>query len=499
MSILDFDPFDHDQQTDQPKFEHPFGSDPLTLNEFNAVLDQIASSENLDLKKLRKKYSKHAVIHNDRIVISNTPTGMTYKKLKSRLKMPPFKQFQYPVQTEGCPYSNKFSTYENDDVSDETVIRRSKILDELLAIEYPPQRSEAWFDSRNNGITASDCACALGMNSYEPQFKFIVKKIRKPEFKSNKYCYHGTKYEPIATMYYEYVNDVIVCELGLIRDPRTGITAASPDGIVSKYKLDKKHLTNKVGTMLEIKCPLTRVIKKNAEIKDGVCPIYYWCQVQQQLQACNYDNCDFAQFNIQEYQNRLEFIQDSDDENPYMSKLTGRPKGCLIQLMPIKSNPEDPDYEQQIFDSSKFLYPPRIEMTPVDCDIWIAQTLSDPNNIPNGYRFDKVIYWKLVDYHCVNITRDDEWFQEVLPELRRVWDCVVYLRNNPDKAQIILNYIDSLKLDEIAWSPEYKQIMKKHNDDIMSKVYKMCEKCDSTFIKELKKLTKANLNSDCSL
>jgi predicted phage-related endonuclease len=49
---------------------------------------------------------------------------------------------------------------------------------ELLAAQYAEQRSEEWLELRENMITASDVASAIGENHYETPESFIKKKVQ---------------------------------------------------------------------------------------------------------------------------------------------------------------------------------------------------------------------------------------------------------------------------------------------------------------------------------
>jgi putative phage-type endonuclease len=309
-----------------------------------------------------------------------------------------------------------------DDIIDNETKSMIKIVSKLMAIEYPEQRSPEWFAMRDKCATASDGGCIIGENHYEPQFKFLIKKVQRPPFESNIFCHHGTKYENIATMIYEYRMNVQVEEFGLVCHPKYSFLAASPDGIVGKYKLDGKTLTKHIGTMLEIKCPFRRKIKHTGEIKGVICPIYYWVQVQLQLECCDLKECAFWQCDIQEYTNRNEFICDTDINEPFRSKQTQFEKGCVIQMLPMDKTDDikNEKYLDILYGSSKYLYPLHIEMSPMDCDIWVAETMANFNTLcPKGYRFDKIIYWKLVNSNCSIIPRDKNWFNEKLPEFKK--------------------------------------------------------------------------------
>lgn len=406
-------------------------------------------------------------------------------------KLPSDLIYEYPKFTTNSKKKtdDKFSPYGTQWIHDEQINdeinKKTKnittIVDKLMKIEYPEQRSPEWFALRDKRITASDGGCVVGVNEHEPPYKFIVKKVKKPPFESNMFCYHGTKFEAIATMIYEYRMNVKVEEFGLVAHPKYNFLAASPDGIVGKYKLDRKSLTKYVGRMLEIKCPYRRKIKQKGEIKGEICPIYYWVQVQLQLECCDLDECDFWQCNIQQYNNRNEFNQDTDKEEQFRSRHTGMEKGCLIQLLPKDKMKEmnDDNYLNIVYESSKFIYPPKIEMSPIECDIWIADTMANfDKKCLEGYCFDKIIYWKLVGSKCVTIQRDKNWFEEKLPEFEKMWKYVEYLRkheNDIDKTNLLFDYIENM--------PE------KSNTKIMDIVNFICTEHDISNRKYIEKIS----------
>ena len=94
-------------------------------------------------------------------------------------------------------------------------------------------------------------------------------------------------------MVYEWANDVSVEEFGLVCHPTIDIFAASPDGIVGKYKRNKKNLTDKVGRMVEIKCPITRKIITQGNIKGDTAMIYY---LFEQLQHLDFPGSGLLQY-----------------------------------------------------------------------------------------------------------------------------------------------------------------------------------------------------------
>jgi putative phage-type endonuclease len=142
-----------------------------------------------------------------------------------------------------------------------------------------PQRSQAWLDARENLITASEVASALGENKYQTLKAYVKQKAgHTPRFKGNAATRWGTLLEPTAQALYEKQTGRKLIEMGLVPHPRHSILAGSPDGITL------------CGRLVEIKCPPKR------PIGDGSVPQHYMPQIQLLLDILNLDVCDFVQY-----------------------------------------------------------------------------------------------------------------------------------------------------------------------------------------------------------
>jgi putative phage-type endonuclease len=597
-----------------------------TLDQFDKLAQQIYKSlhkddknSNYDENKVKKTMARYCEIKIGKVIFNtNVNSELNYKELKNKLtktskKNPNLfdnislnsdksdsKQFtkvekkvniksdtesesdmcylycvnqNYNFQKKLPPFGTDWvhDPVQLDDKICSIVKKRVNIFQELAKLKFPAQKSLEWHALRSQRVTASDGGCVLGDNDYEPPHKLLIKKVLQPPFEANANCYHGNKFEQIATMLYELRMNVRVREFGLIKHPMCSFLAASPDGIVSETKLDGKHLTKYVGTMVEIKCPTSRKINTTGPLyggKDAICPIYYWDQVQLQLECCDLDFCDFWQCKILEYSSREEFIEDTDSKEPFRSKTSSFEKGCIIQVIPLdkrmdaqglklqlkeyvaedikkmrkdpkkypkdvvdalENNPdsyeevdngEDPDvnndkYLDIVYESSKHVYPPKIEMTPYECDEWLSeviqnfhkQKLLDPALNTRNYYIDKIIYWKLDFSHCVKIERNREWFKDVEPKIGKMWSYVEYLRENKDKADILFPYIESVteKMPDFQNPKKTKDV--KMTIDTLNKVKQVIEdiclepnKKDKTAVKkylsrleEIKQATVKNL------
>lgn len=148
---------------------------------------------------------------------------------------------------------------------------------ELLAAEYAEQRSQEWLDLRENMITASDVASAIGENRYESPDAFIKKKVLKTKWAGNAATTHGTLLEPIARDMYDEKFNKKSHEIGIVRHPKYPWLGGSADGITED------------GLLIEIKCPLTRKIEPKV-------PKHYMPQIQLLLEITDLEECDFIQY-----------------------------------------------------------------------------------------------------------------------------------------------------------------------------------------------------------
>ena len=350
----------------------------------------------------------------------------------------------------------------------------------LKNLPQPAQRSQEWYDYRFNRITASDMASAIDLNPYEPIESFILKKCDPNfPFRDNATVFHGKKYEPTATMIYEHIYNTRVFEFGALPSDKYSFLGASPDGICSKYTLDNKF-SDRLGTMLEIKCPVTRDIHTKGKIEGDICPFYYYCQVQQQLVCCELDVCDFWQCKIIEYKNRSDYLADdcedcstTHDTNGEKINVDNRlKKGIILEFYPRNFVPEfDGDLPEW---KSKYIIPKRLDMDSSQYDEWTIKMIDQYKklypDIHKDYYFYRIIYWKLEMSHNVAIKRDDKFFASILPVLEDSWAKILYYRANQDK-------LPELKLiaDKRKKYVKMNLTFMIHNDKIIKNKYKFLE------------------------
>ena len=284
------------------------------------------------------------------------------------------------------------------------------------------------------------------MNPYEPVEAFILKKCDPTIiFNENDTVFFGRKYEAVASLLYEHIYNVKVVEFGALPSEKYPFLGASPDGICSKYTLDNKF-SSKLGTMLEIKCPVTRNIQPTGNIIGDICPYYYYCQIQQQLECCDLNICDFWQCKIIEYDSRDEYLKDDcldciinhiviDNDIQKLENINVKKnlkKGIMLEFYP-KNFKEEFDGDKSEW-KSKYIIPQNADIDEYQYNDFINNSLdkykiTDPE-LYNNYYFNKIIYWKLVQIHNVPIIKDNTFITNIIPILKLTWDKVLYYRNN---------------------------------------------------------------------
>lgn len=325
---------------------------------------------------------------------------------------------------------------------------------ELLQKPQPVQRTPEWFEARKSRITASNVATLLlrnevtckkyaeiyelndyfsyddkSCNPYSNKKQFIIDKI-KQTFTGSPATYWGQRYEPIATNIYERKFNRNIIEFGLLTHDKLSWLAASPDGISEE------------GIMLEIKCPYRRKIT-------GIPPLYYYQQVQIQLEVADLDECDFLEIEFVEIASMDEFLDDSlhDGEVEY--------KGLYLQ---IETVPDD-------FATRQYIYPQKELFNDVIAlNVWVNSKLEElviNNNyniikkyensmVCQTHSYQKInirtVYWKTQVISVCTIARDKEWFQNIKDFLKSEWDDVL---EQKDKYKDNINLI-KIENDDIC-------------------------------------------------
>ena len=304
---------------------------------------------------------------------------------------------------------------------------RNKV-DELKKVPQCEQRSPEWYAQRHGAVTASDLATAINESKYDKPTDLILKKCgRGIPFTGNQFTRHGQRFEDVAVYLYEKMYKTKVFEFGLMphgcipshSQETVKVVAASPDGI------------SEIGIMLEIKCPFTRKITHYHPTIQGatngdkvIVPHGYYCQIQQQLECCDLEVCDFMECNIKEYASSTEFYSDVSEECPWRTK-EGFVKSCILEFrkMDTEEISLHVEYPPDIYDHGKKL------------QTWIKKTIKKVQS--DKLMFQRPIYYRVVDISVFRVYRDLDFFYSRLPIVEAFWQQVQAARQ------------DSTILDEI--------------------------------------------------
>ena len=283
-------------------------------------------------------------------------------------------------------------------------------IERLKLLKLPEQRSEEWYKIREGILTASSLADAIGEGHFCPRDELIMQKCGGPRgsvpFEIVEW---GVMYEPVATSFYEKMNQLTILEFGLVPHPTFKIFGASPDGIC-----DVNSPPEYIGRMLEIKCPPRRVFTKEV-------PRHYWMQMQGQLESCDLEECDFLQVKFIEYFTEQDYIEDIylvDDKVKEGYSSNSFVKGLLIAF--IKDNLEgNPTIQYEYCD---------FESSYDSLKAWSEKSINDYKDGDFKYDRVKLHWWKIERYECTLVGRDREWWLDTQPKIIDFWEDVLHYR-----------------------------------------------------------------------
>lgn len=261
---------------------------------------------------------------------------------------------------------------------------------QLMALKQIPvieQRSEEWYKTRKEIITASDFAQALGDGKFGTQKQIFQKKCGYEEEKFNPSLpplKWGTMFEPVASAIYSERNGCTIHEFGLVRHPTVDYFGASPDGITD------------YGIMVEIKCPFKRKIT-------GEVPLQYYYQIQGQLDVCGLEECDYLECEFATY-------------------------GTMEELCASGSRYEVGVIEEFADPSASTGYKYRYSKTYTCLN---ESTISEIDDwLTKDGTCTRVHYWRLVILNVVRIYKNNQFVQEKLAALGDVWNKVQTYQEN---------------------------------------------------------------------
>lgn len=273
-----------------------------------------------------------------------------------------------------------------------------KQLAKLLKIPKIVQKTDEWYKVRQNLLTASDFAQALGEGKFGTTKQFYQKKCEAAAAdsavagKTNPFFKWGNMFEDVALGIYSDMHDIKLYDFGLLLHPNHTWAAASPDGISDN------------GIMVEIKCP------KKRKLIEGDVPTQYYYQIQGQLDVCDLDECDYFECEFGLYDNDEDFFDNLDEYKYY---------GIIIELA-------DDEWKYS----------------------GVKMEKNDLIKFYNENKHIKKYLWYLNAFNKTRVYRDKKFVKEKMGKLEKVWNNVLSYRADPEKyKKEVLNPTNIINID----------------------------------------------------
>ena len=176
--------------------------------------------------------------------------------------------------------------------SAKTVEEKEKMIVDLCARPQIDQRTPAWYAQAATVLTASEFSTLFG--SARGRAALVQAKAQPPVPSSNTRTLAlrsedigplswGIRFEPVVKQIIFKKWSAEIKEMGRLIHATDSFLAASPDGLIVKCP----H-KDKLGRLIEIKCPYTRKV-------GGDIPFDYWVQMQIQMEVADIDECEYVE------------------------------------------------------------------------------------------------------------------------------------------------------------------------------------------------------------
>ena len=362
-----------------------------------------------------ENYDEMFIKHIDEYVDETiTMIGEDMELIQNREYFEPFVNYALEIYYEVCIPPRSFKkTFTKEQTADEKIGLKS-LIQFLRSVPQPEQRTEEWYNLRNNLITASNAYKIFGSDSCKNQLiyekclaynqKISIVRDDDSDFKNinvETTMHWGQKFERVSVMIYEHLFNTTIEEFGCIKHPRYDFLGASPDGI----NIDET--SDRYGRLLEIKNIVNREIT-------GIPKTEYWVQMQLQMEVCNLNECDFLETRFKEYENEELFLSDGNF-NSSVEKIDKEiDKGIIMYFSQKNGVP-------------RYIYKP-LTMDKAEFNIWEEEMMNQSQE--QNLTWIRNIYWKLEEMSCVLVLRNNLWFDCVIYDIRKFWKTIVQERES---------------------------------------------------------------------
>ena len=344
----------------------------------------------------------------------------------------------------------------------------------------------------------------ISANSYESLNDYIIKKCKafngENVFFDNKYTIWGKKYEEVAVQLYKKLKNTQVYEFGLLKHPYLRWLGASPDGITSDGVMleIKCPLSRKInekyppfGYYIQVQIQLQCALLYEADFLE--CEIKELNNIEEYLLADlptqNTINCDqnnngikykgiiikkqknskhksinnnpgtprWGEVNVIDDLSKLNLDNLNEQNSLLNSEIIHQNDASLSNLEQENhtiinnlnnndidnnnidnNNIDNNDIDNNDIDSEEYIYQDYIkyQLDPLE---WVKTMTNDTQ-----YTYD-IIYYIIDKYNIINIKRDDEWFEHVKPELKKIHEQFRLYQLNPNEYNNFYTQIENIK------------------------------------------------------
>lgn len=272
----------------------------------------------------------------------------------------------------------------------------------LRQLPFIKQRTQEWLDLRKDRLTASDLYDAIkgGANALSLAKKKANVTIDKTNYKNIAPLKWGTMFEPMASRCYSQHNcNIQIHDFGLVCDTNNKHFGASPDGITD------------MGIMIEIKCPYTR------KLIDGFIPAKYLSQIQGQLAVCGLEECDYIECEFKTFESEEEYLKNINND------MTTN-HGVIAEFLD---------------ENNEYIYLYSTENANISNALFdINNQISDTTKYNSKLRFNKYVYWQLVQMTVQKVVFNQEEWKTTNQKITDFWKKVEELQNmTPEQLKLL--------------------------------------------------------------
>jgi hypothetical protein len=269
----------------------------------------------------------------------------------------------------------------------DTDVPSQEFLYTLLNRKQIEQRTPEWYAQMTKIISASELGSLFA--SARTRAKLVMSKtveytprfqpLAVPSDHMSAFDW-GIRFEPVVKQIYEAKYGAKIKELGRLIHPEDERCSASPDGLI----YDCIMAPNRKGRLIEIKCPVTRVI-------DGLIPKDYYTQMQMQLQVTGCTKCEYVEAKFTSKYNNNPIVEGPSQFNGIIA---------LIRHEEMKG-------DQEFY----YIY------GPINEHEWQP-------DIKDGEEIVELIPWRLFQWNEKTVLKNDDWWTGLKPTINKFWDDV---------------------------------------------------------------------------